>query len=119
MSLQWEHVYTTLTGDGVTLPHLNLVQNWEDNMTAWPSITYSKIFSYFVDSMAIDGKAVDNLKDSKSYQYLHSNKVGCVMSYKHDHFVYLKANVEPSQCLNSAWHNAWVLVTVAGEVKIV
>ena len=60
---------------------------------------------------------MDNLKASEAYQYLHSNKVGCVMSYKHDRFVYLKANVEPSQCLNSAWHNAWVLVTEAGEVK--
>ncbi|XP_045071143.1 uncharacterized protein LOC123484643 [Coregonus clupeaformis] len=85
----------------------------------WPNITYSKICSYFVQSMAIDGKAMDNLKASEAYQYLHSNKVGCVMSYKHDRFVYLKANVEPSQCLNNAWHNAWVLVTEAGEVKTV
>ena len=115
--LAWDHGSTTLTGDGVILPHPNSVQNWEDNMTMWPSITYSKICSYFVQSLAIDGKAMNNLKASEAYQYLHSNKVSCVMSYKHDRFVYLKANVEPSQCLNNAWHNAWVLVTEAGEVK--
>jgi len=115
--LAWEHGSTTLTGDGVTIPHPNSVQNWEDNMTTWPRITYSNICSYFMHSMAIDGKAMDNLKASEAYQYLHSNKVGCVMSYKHDHFIYLKANVEPSQCLNNAWHNAWVLVIEAGDVK--
>nr|XP_055075234.1 uncharacterized protein LOC129454684 [Misgurnus anguillicaudatus] len=113
----WEHSSTTLSGDGVTLPHPNSVQNWEDNMTTWPNITYSKICSYYLQSMAIDGKAMDNLKSSEAYQYLHSNKVGCVMSYRHGSFVYLKANVEPSQCLNNAWHNGWVLVTEAGEVK--
>lgn len=67
-------------------------------MTTWPNITYSKICAYFVDSIAIDGKAMDNLNASEAYQYLHSDKVGCVMSYKHDRFVDLKANVEPSQC---------------------
>ena len=95
-SLQWEHGSTNLSGDGVTLPHPNLVQNWEDNIRTWPVITYSKMCSYFVDSMAIDGKAMDNLKASEAYQYLHSNKVGCVLSYTVDHFVYLKAKVEPS-----------------------
>lgn len=63
------------------------VQDWEDNVTTWPNITYSKICAYFVDSIAIDGKAMDNLKASEAYQYLHSNKVGCVLSYKHDRFV--------------------------------
>ncbi|XP_061585970.1 uncharacterized protein LOC133451056 [Cololabis saira] len=111
MSLPWEHGSTTLTGDGVTLPHPDSVQNWEDNMTTWPSITFAKIISYFSDSMAIDGKA------SEAFQYLHSNKVGCLMSYKHDRFVFFKANVKPSQSLNNLWHNAWVLVTEAGDVK--
>ena len=64
-------------------------------------------------SMAIDGKAMDSLKASEAYQYLHSNKVSIVMSYKHDRFMYLKVNVELSQCLNNTWHNA----TEDGEVK--
>ena len=117
MSIQWQHSLNDLTGDGITIPHPNSVQNWVDNMATWPNITYSKICAYFVDSIATDGKAMDSLKASEAYQCLHSDKVGCVISYKHDRFVYLKANVEPSQCLNSVWHNAWVLVTEAGEVK--
>ena len=83
--LVWENRPTTLTGgDGVTLPHPNCVQNWEDNMQTWPSVTYSKICSYIMDSMAIDSKAMDNLKASEAYQYLHSSKVNRVMSYKHN-----------------------------------
>lgn len=114
----WEHGATTLTGDdGVTLPHPHCVQNWEDNMQTWPSVTYSKICAYFIESMAIDGKAMDNLKASEAYQYLHSSKVNRVLSYKHNCFVYLKAMVEPSQSLNNTWHNAWVLVTDSGDVK--
>ena len=102
MSIQWQHSLNYLTGDGITIPHPNSVQNWVDNMATWPNITYSKICAYFVDSIATDGKAMDSLKASEAYQYLHSDKVGCVMSFKHDRFIYLKANVEPSQCLNSA-----------------
>ncbi|XP_063073553.1 uncharacterized protein LOC134464036 [Engraulis encrasicolus] len=113
----WEHSLNTLTGDGVTIPHPDYVQNWEDSMTTWPNVTYGNICAYFVDSLATDGKAMDNLKASEAYQYLHSQKVGRIMSYKHERFVYLKADVEPSQCLNSAWHNAWVLTTEAGDIK--
>ena len=101
----------------MSIPHPTALRTWEDNMSVWPSITYSKICSYFVESMAIDGKAMENLKASEAYQYLHSNKVGCVLSYKHDGFVYLKANVEPSQSLSNSWHNAWVLLTEEGDVQ--
>ena len=94
MSIQWQHSLNYLTGDGITIPHPNSVQNWVDNMATWPNITYSKICAYFVDSIATDGKAMDSLKASEAYQYLHSDKVGCVMSFKHDRFIYLKANVE-------------------------
>ena len=37
--LVWEHGPTTLTGDGVTLPHPNCVQNWEDNMQTYSQPT--------------------------------------------------------------------------------
>ena len=73
-------------------------------MARWPNITYGKIFLYFVESMAVDGNAVENLKSSEAYQDLHSNTVGCVLAYQHHSVVYLKAHVEPSQCLNkSCW----------------
>lgn len=67
--------------------------------------------------MAVDGNAVENVRSSAAYQYVHSNKVGCVRTYKHDSFVSLKADVEPSQCLNGSWHDAWVVVTEAGDVE--
>ncbi|XP_061582286.1 uncharacterized protein LOC133447589 [Cololabis saira] len=118
MSLQWEHGSTTLTGAGVTLPHPSSVQDWQDDVTTCPCITTSKIISYFLQSKEIDAKAMDNLKASEEYLYVHPNKVGCVMSYKHDGFVFLKADVESSsQCVNKEEYTAWVLVTEAGEVR--
>ncbi|CAJ1071402.1 uncharacterized protein LOC125296826 [Xyrichtys novacula] len=60
---------------------------------------------------------MENLKASEAYQYLHSGKVGCVLAYKHDGFVYLKANVEPSQCLNNSPHSAWVMLNENGDVQ--
>jgi len=44
---------TILTGDAVTIPHPNSVQNWEDNMATWPRVMYSKICSYFVQSISL------------------------------------------------------------------
>ncbi len=78
------------------------------------------MFSYFVDSVACDGKAISNLKSSEAYQYLHSSKVGCVL-FKDvgNDFVYLKAYVEPSQSLNVSHHKAWVLVSMSGVIQTV
>jgi len=62
--------------------------------------SYHSISSYFVDSVACDGKPMSNLKSSEEYQYLHSDKVGRVLfkDIRSD-LVYLKANTEPSQSL--------------------
>lgn len=86
-------------------------------MKKWPRITYGSIFSYFVESLASDGEAMDNLKSSEAYQYLHSNKVGRVLVKTVDKYIYLKADIEPSQSLKSPYHQAWVVTTEAGEVQ--
>ena len=51
-------------------------------MKKWPKLTYSSIFSYFLNSAASNGEAINNLKSSEAYQYLHSNKVGRVLLKK-------------------------------------
>ncbi|MPV02321.1 hypothetical protein FVA96_24295 [Escherichia coli] len=80
MALEWQHSTENLVKNGVlTIPHPSKVTSWADNMSIWPSITTSETFSYFIDSMAVDGNAINNLKSSEAFQYLHSDKVGCVL----------------------------------------
>ncbi len=114
----WNHTLTELIKDSISIPVPSLIEEWEDDLKKWPRITYSSIFSYFVDSVACDGKAMSNLKSSEAYQYLHSSKVGCVL-FKDvgNDFVYLKADVEPSQSLNVSHHKAWVLVSTSGVIQ--
>lgn len=52
---------TSAFTDTVTIPLPTAIDGWEDNMKTWPKITYSSIFSYFLNSVASDGEAV-NLK---------------------------------------------------------
>lgn len=118
MALEWQHSTEKLVKNGVlTIPHPSKVTSWADNMSIWPSITTSKIFSYFIDSMAVDGNAINNLKSSEAFQYLHSDKVGCALLHDMGSLIYLKADVQPSQSVNNSAHNAWVLVTKTGDVE--
>lgn len=49
-----------------------------------------KILKYFLESVAVDGDAMQNLKAAAVFHYLHSNKIGSVLMHKHDRFVLLK-----------------------------
>ncbi len=110
---------TELIKDSISIPVPSLTEEWKDDLKKWPRITYSSIFSYFVDSVACDGKAMSNLKSSEAYQYLHNNKVGRVL-FKDvgNDFVYLKADVDPSQSLNVSHHKAWVLVSTSVVIQM-
>ena len=113
----WDHNLNELRKGDISLLLPSAIDNWEDDMSKWPRITYSSIFQYFHESMACDGSAMQNLKSSEAYQYLHSNKVGTVLVKELDHdLVYLKADVEPSQSINVTHHKAWVLSTRTGGV---
>lgn len=114
----WEHERSGLKRDNITIPLPTQIEEWEDDMKKWPKITYSGIFSYFLNSLASDGEAMNNLKSSEAYQYLHSNKVGRVVLKEMGHsLIYLKAHVEPSQSLNIPHHLAWVLVSTSGDIQ--
>lgn len=65
--------------------------------------------------MVVDENAFNNLKSSEAYQYVHSNKVGCV--YQHGSFVYLRANVQPSKRVSDSWRSAWVVVMETGDME--
>ena len=114
----WEHTKTCLKQGDISLPFPASLKGWEDDIKQWPRVTYSRIFSYFIESVASDGEAMNNLKGSEGYQYLHSNKVGRVLHKAIGDYVYLKADVEPSQRLNVSHHQAWVLVlALTGEIQ--
>ena len=115
----WEHQLSDLKRDNLTIPLPSHIEGWEDDMKKWPKITYSCIFSYFVNSVATDGEAMNNIKSSEAYQYLHSNKVGPVLLKEvvGHNLIYLKADVEPSQSLKVPHHRAWVLVSASGEIQ--
>lgn len=54
-----------LTKGNMTIPLLSLKVGWEDDIKKWPFITYSSIFSHFVESVDCD-KAMSNLKSSEA-----------------------------------------------------
>ena len=61
----------------------------------WPTVVF---LYYFIESIASDGQAMNYLKGSEAYQYLHSSMVGCVLMKSEGDYIYLKAYVEPRQC---------------------
>ncbi len=99
-SKMWNHTLTEMIKNGISTPVPSLTEEWEYDYKNLPRITYSSIFSYFVDSVACDGKAMSKLKSSEAYRYLPNSKVGRVL-FKDvgNDFVYLNADVEPSQSL--------------------
>lgn len=114
----WEHNLTELKNGNINIPLPSAVTGWEDEVKKWPRITYSSIFSYVVESVSCDGKAMMNLKSSEAYQYLHSEKVGRVwLKEITEDLVYLKAEIEPSQSLKTTHHKAWVLVSKTGVIQ--
>ena len=60
----WEHNLTELKNGNINIPLPSAVTGWEDEVKKWPRITYSSIFSYVVESVSCDGKAMMNLKSS-------------------------------------------------------
>lgn len=58
------------------------------------------LVAFFVDSVAADSEAANNLKSFKVYQRFSSNKVRHALLKEADqNHVYLKADPEPSQSL--------------------
>lgn len=99
----WEHNLNELKS--ISLPLPSTITGWEDEVKKWPRVTYSSIFSYFVEPLSCDGKAMMNLKSSEAYQYLHCEKVGRVwIKEVAEDLVFLKAEIEPSQSLKRMHH---------------
>ena len=92
--MNWEHSQRLLTKDGLSIPHPSTIptSTWEDNVLGWPEVVCEKILKYFLDSVAVDGDAMQNLKAAAAFDYLHSNKIGSVLMHKHDRFVLLNNN---------------------------
>jgi len=121
ISSRWQHGqdYLTKTVNNITLsvPHptkLTSATSWIDDMSQWPAVTYVDIINYLVLSEGVDGEELRNYKSTKAYNYLHSNKIGRILSHNHQQFTFLKAEVEPSQTINKPNHIAWVMVQTAG-----
>lgn len=95
---------------------ITITSGWVNDMKMSPGIEYGDVFYYFVLSQGVDGLAMRNYKATEAYQYLHSFKVGRVLLRTEGEFIYLKADVNPSQasCQN---HSAWVLVSSSGLVE--
>ncbi len=95
--INWEHSENFLRrSDGLQLSHPSSLLTWVDNMK-WPEVIYGDIFNYFVLSGGVDGAATKNYKITEAYQYLHCGKVDRVLLHSEGDFVFLKANVQPSQ----------------------
>ena len=67
----WEHSLLHLKQDNLIIPLPSTIEGWEDNLKKWPQITYTSIFSYFINCVGTDREAMNtvaNLKSSESYQ---------------------------------------------------
>ena len=88
---------------------------WIDDTKRWPPMDYKNIFNYLVLSEGVDGESMENYKSMDSYVHFESGKVGTVLVYEAaPGFLYLKAEVRPSQPVNNAKHTAWVLTMSDG-----
>ena len=72
----WEHNLTELKNGNIIIPLPSAVTAWEDEVKKWPRITYSSIFSYFIESVSCDGKAMMNLKTSEASSIYTARKSG-------------------------------------------
>ncbi len=115
--INWEHSENFLRrSDGLKLSHPSSLLTWVDDMKKWPEVSYGDIFNYFVLSEGVDGAAMKNYKSTEAYQYLYCGMVDCVLLHSQGDFVFLKANVHPSQS-SSPNHSAWVQVSKQGSVE--
>lgn len=103
--------------DGITAVHPLRVKNWVDDMKQWPSISSAHIVCYLIKSEACDLKEAEAYKSLDSYNYVQSGWVGQVLCHKVNEFVYLKADVRPSQAINQKPWIAWACVKSTGQVN--
>ena len=73
-------------------------------VTEWISCT--DIVNYLIFSEGVDGGELRSYKGTEVYNYLHSNNIGKGLLKKHSKFIFLKAAVAPSHCVNQTKHTA-------------
>ncbi|XP_048091752.1 uncharacterized protein LOC125289110 [Alosa alosa] len=88
-------------------------------MKLWPDVSYVDIINYFVLSEGVDGETLRNYKSTEAYNYLHSNKIGKILCTKYNEFIFLKAEVEPSQSINKPKQLAWIMTRPIGIIETV
>ncbi|KAL1478663.1 hypothetical protein MTO96_034924, partial [Rhipicephalus appendiculatus] len=87
--------------DGVTYTHPMCVNSWVDDIKGWPSVSSAHIVCYLIKSKAYDLKEAEAYKSLDSFNFVQSGWVGQVLSHNvNADFVYLKADVRPSQAIN-------------------
>ncbi|XP_037555745.2 uncharacterized protein LOC119432660, partial [Dermacentor silvarum] len=97
--------------------HPDDIKEWTEDMRDWPEIRGPDIVYYLLHSKACDLQEVRCYKSLQSYNYLQSGWVGKVLLHKvNEDIVLLKADVTPSQAINSKPHRVWVSAKKQGEV---
>lgn len=107
----------TIEIDGVSYTHPMCVNSWVDDVKGWPSVSSAHIVCYLIKSKACDLKEAEAYKSLDSYNFVQSGWVGQVLCHNvNADFVYLKADVRPSQAINKKPWTAWACVRRAGQV---
>lgn len=103
--------------ENLVYAHPDHIKEWTEDMRDWPEIKGPDIVYYLVHSKACDLQEVRCYKSLQSYNYLQSGWVGKVLLHKvNEEIVLLKADVTPSQAINSKPHRVWVSAKKQGEV---
>ncbi|XP_049518797.1 uncharacterized protein LOC119440264 [Dermacentor silvarum] len=97
--------------------HPDDIKEWTEDMLDWLEIRGPDIVYYLVHSKACDLQEVRCYKSLQSYNYLQSGWVGKVLLHMvNEDIGLLKADVTPSQAINSKPLRVWVSAKKQGEV---
>ena len=95
-----------------TCPYELPQQAWVDNVTQWPRVEFPDIVLYLIDTPGkFTQEKLKAYKSLEAYKYYIIGWVGtCRICIVSEEFCPLKAEVRPSQQVNSASHQPWAAV---------
>ena len=110
-----KHYIAKLTVGEVDLPDLYGIPDdmWLDDTTKWPSLEFSDLCTYLIESKGSYTKEkLRAYKSLKAYNYFYNGYVRTVHYYgvQSSKFCILKAQINPSQKAAENPHEAWVVL---------
>ena len=85
-------------------------EQWEEDVTKWPSIDLGKIFSFIIENKDQEMEFIGKYKTHKAYSYYQSGFVDTILSHKQQNITILKTRVTPSMSVRNEPHEVWLAI---------